>query len=59
MPLLFFILIVILIAQVGFWNTLGAILGAAAMMVLLVIIIVAVVVIGGFMVVGGMGRNRY
>ncbi len=59
MPLLFFILIVILIAQVGFWNTLGAILGAAAMMVLLAIIIVAVVVIGGFMVVGGMGRNRY
>ena len=35
MPLLFFILVVILIAQIGFWNTLGAILGAAAMMVLL------------------------
>ena len=47
MPLLFFILLVILIAQVGFWNTLGAILGAAAMMVLLVVIIVAIVVVGG------------
>ena len=47
MPILFFILVVILIAQVGFWNTLGAILGAAAMMVLLVIIVVAIVVVGG------------
>ncbi len=45
MPLLFFILLIILIAQVRIWNTLGAILGAAAMMVLLV----AIVVIGGFM----------
>jgi hypothetical protein len=50
MPLLFFILLVILIAQVGFWNTLGAIVGAAAMMVLLVIIIVAIVLIGGLFV---------
>jgi uncharacterized membrane protein len=47
MPLLFFILVVILIAQIGFWNTLGAILGAAAMMVLLVVIIALIVVIGG------------
>lgn len=59
MPLLFFILLVVLIAQVGFWNTLGATLGAAAMMVLLIVIIVAVVAIGGFMVVGRMGRDRY
>jgi hypothetical protein len=50
MPLLFFILIVILIAQVGFWNTLGAILGAAAMMVLLVVIVAAIVVVGGLFV---------
>jgi len=47
MPLLFFILVVILIAQVGFWNTLGAILGAAAMMVLLIVIIALIVVVGG------------
>jgi hypothetical protein len=46
-PLLFFLLLIILIAQIGFWNTLGAILGAAAMMVLLVVIIVAIVVVGG------------
>ena len=50
MPLLFFILIVILIAQVGFWDTFGAILGAAAMMVLFVVLIVAVVALVGMYV---------
>jgi hypothetical protein len=50
MPLLFFILIVILIAQVGFWKTLGAILGAAAMIVLLIVIVAAIVVVGGLFV---------
>jgi hypothetical protein len=50
MPLLFFILLIILIAQIGFWNTLGAILGAAAMMVLLVVIVAAIVVVGGLFV---------
>lgn len=47
MPLIFFILLIILIAQVGFWNTLGAILGAAVMMVILVILIVAIVALVG------------
>ena len=47
MPLIFFILLIVLIAQVGFWNTLGAILGAAAMMVILVILIVAIVALIG------------
>jgi hypothetical protein len=51
MPILFFILVVILIAQIGFWNTLGAILGAAAMMVLLVVIVAAIVVVGGLFAV--------
>ena len=46
MPILFFILLVILIAQIGFWETLGAVLGAAAMMVLFVILGVAVIVVG-------------
>jgi hypothetical protein len=47
MPLIFFILLIVLIAQVGFWNTLGAILGAAAMMVILVVLIVAIVALVG------------
>lgn len=50
MPILFFILLIVLIAQVGFWKTLGAILGAALMMVLLVVLVVAVLVVGGFAV---------
>ncbi|MCB1498263.1 MAG: hypothetical protein KDK07_00490 [Bauldia sp.] len=50
MPLLFFILLVVLIAQVGFWNTLGAILGAAAMMVLLIVLIIAIAIVGGLFV---------
>ncbi len=47
MPLIFFILLIVLIAQVGFWNTFGAILGAAAMMVILVVLIVAIVALVG------------
>lgn len=50
MPILFFILLIVLIAQVGFWKTLGAILGAALMMVLLVVLVVAVLVVGGLAV---------
>jgi len=50
MPIIFFILLVVLIAQVGFWNTLGAVLGAAAMMVLFVILIVVLVALAGLYV---------
>ena len=46
MPILFFILLVILIAQIGFWKTLGAVLGAVAMIVLFVVLGVAVLVVG-------------
>ena len=35
MVLLFFILIVLLIVQIGFWNTLAAFVGAVAMLFLL------------------------
>lgn len=47
MTLLFFILLVLLITQIGFWGTLGAVLGAALMMILLVALALAVVIIGG------------
>jgi len=47
MPLIVFILLVVLIAQVGFWNTLGAVLGAAAMMAILVILVVAILALVG------------
>jgi hypothetical protein len=50
-PILFFILIIILIAQVGFWNTLGAIAGAALMVVVLIVLIAAIVALGGYLFV--------
>ena len=48
LPLLFFILLIILIAQIGFWDTFGAVLGAVAMFVLFAVLAVAVVVVGLF-----------
>ena len=57
MPLLFLILLIVLIAQIGFWNTFGAILGAFAMVALLIIIGIAAVVIGAVMAVGRMSRS--
>jgi hypothetical protein len=53
-PLLFFLLLIILIATVGFWKTLGAILGALVMIVLLIVLIAAVAVVGGFMALNRM-----
>jgi hypothetical protein len=49
MPILIFIVLVILIAQVGFWDTLSAILGGVAMIVLLVLLAIALVVLAGMM----------
>ena len=60
MPLIFFILLVLLIAQVGFWHTLGAILGAVLMMIFLVLLLIAVVIMGVVSFVGRIGRGpRY
>jgi hypothetical protein len=49
MPILILIVLVILIAQVGFWDTLSAILGGVAMIVLLVLLAIALVVLAGMM----------
>lgn len=38
MPLLAFLVLVLLIGQIGFWDTFSAILGAVAMVALLVIL---------------------
>jgi hypothetical protein len=47
MPILIFLVLVILIAQVGFWDTFSAILGGVAMIVLLVVLAIALVVLAG------------
>lgn len=49
MPLIFFLILIILIATVGFWKTLGAIIGAVAMIALLIFLIVLAVALGGVM----------
>jgi len=46
MKLLFFILLILLIVHIGFWGTLGAVLGAAVMFVLLFALGIGVIVVG-------------
>jgi hypothetical protein len=49
----FFILLVLLIAQVGFWHTLAAVIGATLMFVLLIPLLIAVAVIGLVLLLAG------
>ena len=53
MRFLFFILLILLIAQIGFWHTLGAVLGAALMFILLIPLILAVIIVGGVLLLAG------
>ena len=47
MPIIAFIILVILIAQLGFWKTFAAIIGGAAMIVLCVILAIALLALAG------------
>ncbi|MEF2552093.1 hypothetical protein VQ042_12085 [Aurantimonas sp. A2-1-M11] len=47
MPILLIVLIAILIAQIGFWDTFGALLGAVAMLVLFVVVAIGAVLVAG------------
>lgn len=47
MPLILLLILAIVIAQIGFWDTLGALLGGAAMIVLLILLLGALAVLGG------------
>jgi uncharacterized membrane protein YkvI len=49
MPILLIVLIAVLIAQIGFWDTLGAIFGAIGVLILFGLIVAAVVAVGGYM----------
>ncbi len=53
MRFIFFVLLILLIAQIGFWNTLGAVLGAVVMFVLLIPLLIAVAVLGGILLLAG------
>jgi hypothetical protein len=54
MRFLFFILLILLIAHIGFWGTLGAVLGAALMFVILIPLVLAVLIVGGILMLAGM-----
>ena len=47
MPIILFVILVILIAQIGFWDTFAAILGGAAMLALFVLLALALVALAG------------
>ncbi len=50
MPILLILILAIIIAQVGFWKTLGSILGAIAMIVLLIfLVVVAIGILGAIL----------
>ena len=49
MPILLLILIAVLVAQIGFWDTLGALQGATAVMALFVLILAGAVALGAYM----------
>lgn len=51
MAILLFVILVILIAQIGFWDTFAAILGGVAMIVLFVLLALALVVLAGILLV--------
>jgi hypothetical protein len=49
MPILLIILVAILIAQIGFWDTLGALLGAAVAIVLFFVVLIAAILVAGYL----------
>ena len=49
MPIILFIILVILVAQIGFWDTFAAILGGVAMIMLFVLLAVALVALAGIL----------
>ena len=55
MQLLFLIVLIVLVATIGFWDTIGAILGGIAILALLVAVLVGVAIWSGYR---AFGRRR-
>ncbi len=49
MPIILFLILVIMIAQLGFWDTFAAIIGGVAMIVLFVLLAIALLALGGML----------
>jgi hypothetical protein len=58
MPIILFIILVVLIAQLGFWDTFAAILGGVAMLVLFVLLAITLVVLAGILLVRRLRKPR-
>ena len=43
MPILILILLIVLVAQIGFWDTLGSVLGAIGVIILMLLIVAALI----------------
>ena len=56
MPILIFLIVVIMIAQLGFWDTFSAILGGVAMIVLLVLLLAGLLALGGMLAIRRLRR---
>ena len=50
MPIILIILLAILVAQIGFWDTLGAMLGAVAVLGLFIVILAAAAIIAAYLI---------
>jgi Amidohydrolase len=50
MPILIFLILIIMIAQLGFWDTFSAILGGVAMLVLFVLLAIALLAVAGALI---------
>jgi UPF0716 family protein affecting phage T7 exclusion len=59
MPILLFVILVILIAQLGFWDTFSAILGGVAMIVLFVLLGIALVALAGVLLLRKLRRRAH
>lgn len=47
MPLVLFLILVVLIAQIGFWDTIAAVIGGIAAILLLFLLVMALVALVG------------
>jgi uncharacterized membrane protein YkvI len=57
MPILILILLIILVAQIGFWDTLATVLGAIGVLILTLLIAAALVVCAALYVIGRVRRR--
>ncbi|HUG60892.1 MAG TPA: hypothetical protein VMP03_03555 [Methylomirabilota bacterium] len=57
MPILLILLIATLVAQIGFWDTLGAVIGAVGVIFLFVLIVAAIAAVAGYLVVRRLRRG--